>query len=81
MNRLGAVRYLEGSYTLGMPGSIIDPGRGAVENGAVVYKFDGACLITGDYAFTATSRAANVWAFLLSGLILVVAVGSFFIKR
>ena len=81
MNRLGAVRYLKGSYTLGMPGSIIDPGRGAVENGAVVYKFDGACLITGDYAFTATSRAANVWAFLLSGLILIIAVGSFFIKR
>lgn len=73
--------HLEMPYTLKMPGRVVDSGHGVVENGTIVYKFDGGFLIPGDYTFTATSRCVNVWAFLLSGLILVIAVGSFFIKR
>ena len=72
---------LTASYTLKMPGKVIDAGRGQVENGVIQYGFGGDYLTVGDYTFTATSRAVNVWAFLLSGLILIIAVGSFFIKR
>ena len=73
--------YLEMPYTLKMPGKVMDAGCGTLENGVIKYRFDGGFLIPGDYTFTATSRAVNVWAFLLSGLVLVIAVGSFFIKR
>ena len=72
---------LKVSYTLKMPGKVIDAGRGQVEDGVIQYRFGGDYLITGDYTFTASSRCANVWAFLLSGLIVIIAVGSFFIKR
>ena len=72
---------LNASYALKMPGKITDAGRGIVENDMIRYRFGGAYLIPGDYTFTASSRCVNVWAFLLSGLILIIAVGSFFIKR
>ncbi len=72
---------LEAPYLLKMPGRVIDAGRGQVEDGVIKYRFEGSFLIPGDYTITASSRVVNVWAFLLSGLILVVAVGSFFIKR
>ena len=72
---------LKVSYNLRMPGKVIDAGRGQVEDGVIQYRFGADYLTVGDYTFTATSRCVNVWAFLLSGLILVIAVGSFFIKR
>lgn len=72
---------LKVSYNLRMPGKVVDAGRGQVEDGLIQYRFGGDYLTVGDYTFTATSRCVNVWAFLLSGLILVIAVGSFFIKR
>ena len=72
---------LNASYALKMPGKITDAGRGIVENDMIRYRFGGAYLIPGDYTIAASSRCVNVWAFLLSGLILIIAVGSFFIKR
>lgn len=75
---LGGLKVL---YNLRMPGKVIDAGRGQVEDGVIQYRFGADYLTVGDYTFTATSRCVNVWAFLLSGLILVIAVGSFFIKR
>ena len=69
------------SYTLNMPGKVIDAGRGQVEDGVIKYSFGGDYLTVGDYTFTATSRAVNVWAFLLSGLVILVAAGSFFIGK
>lgn len=72
---------LKVSYNLRMPGKVVDAGRGQVEDGVIQYRFGGDYLTVGDYTFTATSRCVNVWAFLLSGLILIIAVGSFFIKR
>lgn len=73
---------LKVDYTLRMPGRVTDTGRGTVgDDGSLMYRFDGGFISPGDYTITATSRCVNVWAFLLSGLVLVIAVGSFFIKR
>ena len=80
MQSLGLMN-LEAPYMLKMPGRVTDAGRGQVEDGMIKYRFEGGFLIPGDYTITASSRVVNVWAFLLSGLILVVAVGSFFIKH
>ena len=89
MNDYGSVLWLQSlgllhvemPYTLKMPGKVTDAGRGQIEDGVIKYRFEGSFLIPGDYTFTATSRAVNAWAFLLSGLILIIAVGSFFIKK
>lgn len=73
---------LQCDYKLSMPGRIIDAGYGTIsDDGSIEYRFDGGFMIPGDYTITASSRCVNVWAFLLSGLVLIVAVGSFFIKR
>ena len=79
--KMGALLTFDGSYTLKMPGKVTDAGRGVIEDGIIKYRFKGSFLIPGDYTFTASSRSVNVWAFLLTGLILIIAVGSFFIKR
>lgn len=76
-----ALFAFNGSYTLKMPGKVIDAGHGIVEDGIVKYRFKGTFLVPGDYTFTATSRCVNVWAFLLAGLVITVAVGSFFIGK
>ena len=72
---------LEAPYILKMPGRVTDAGRGQIEDGVIKYRFEGSFLIPGDYTITASSRCVNVWAFIISGLVLAVAVGSFFIKR
>ena len=72
---------LEAPYILKMPGRVSDAGRGQIEDGVIKYRFEGSFLIPGDYTITASSRVVNVWAFLLSGLVVVIAVGSFFIKK
>ena len=81
VKKLGALFDFDGSYTLKMPGKVTDAGHGIIEDGIIKYQFHGSYLVPGEYTFTASSRCANVWAFLLSGLIVIIAVGSFFIKR
>ena len=59
-------------YRLVLPGRIIDAGNGVLEEGAVRYRLTGSRLIPGDYTIGATSRAINVWAFLLTALLIIV---------
>ena len=80
-NQSLGLMHLEAPYMLRMPGRITDAGRGQIEDGVIRYRFEGSFLIPGDYTIAASSRCVNVWAFILSGLVLAVAVGSFFIKR
>ena len=42
---------------------------------------DGECLIPGPYTIFATSRVTNIWAFIVTSLVIVFAVGSFFYRR
>ena len=61
-----------------MPGTVIDAGNGTLQpDGAVFYPFTGERLIPQDYTITATSRKVNVWAWIVSGLIILLAIGSF----
>jgi hypothetical protein len=66
---------LEVDYRLVMPGKIRDVGTGLQDNGAVHYRLTGSRLVPADnYPLTATSRAVNVWAFLLTAALIVVAI-------
>ena len=75
--KLGAYMDLMGlkvDYRLVMPGKIVDAGNGLMENGAVSYRLTGSRLIPADkFSLVATSRAINVWAFILTALLLIAA--------
>ena len=62
---------LKVDYRLVLPGTIRDAGNGVLEQGVVRYRLTGARLIPHDYTLTATSRATNVWAFILTALLLI----------
>lgn len=57
-----------------LPGNVRDAGNGVLEAGAVRYRLTGNRLIPHDYTIAATSRATNIWAFILTALILVAAI-------
>lgn len=64
-----------------MPGKVLDGGDGVVEDNVIHYKFSGERLIPHPYVITATSRVTNVWAFVATFLIILVAIGSFFYRH
>ncbi|MBR4130223.1 MAG: hypothetical protein IKU02_04765 [Bacteroidaceae bacterium] len=69
-------------YTLVMPGKVVDAGNGSLQpDGSILYPFTGERLIPEDYTITATSRKTNVWAYIVSLLIILLAAGSFFYRK
>ena len=64
-----------------MPGKVMDSGDGVVEGNMIHYKFSAERLIPHPYVITATSRVTNVWAFIVSFLVIMLAIGSFFCRR
>jgi hypothetical protein len=77
MNRLN-IFWFNVPYTLSMPGKVTDAGNGTLQpDGTVLYPFTGERLIPQDYTITATSRKTNVWACVVSVLIILLALGSF----
>ena len=68
-------------YTLSMPGAIVDAGTGTIKDGVIIYPLTGERLIPHDYIITATSRVTNVWAFIVTILVILLAIGSFFWKK
>ena len=64
-----------------LPGKVIDGGDGVVEGNVIHYKFSGERLIPHPYVINATSRITNVWAFIVTFLVIVLAIGSFFYRR
>ena len=59
-----------------MPGKVIDAGDGKVEGNVIHYKFSGERLIPHPYVINATSRVTNVWAFIVTILVILLAIGS-----
>jgi hypothetical protein len=68
-------------YTLTMPGRVVDAGTGEVRDGVVYYPLNGERLIPHDYVITATSHVTNLWAYIVTLLIILLAIGSFFYRR
>jgi len=64
-----------------MPGKVIDAGNGTVDGNVIHYKFSGERLIPHPYVITAVSRVTNVWAFIVTFLVILLAIGSFMYKR
>lgn len=68
-------------YALVMPGDVISTGEGTLVDGMIHYKFSMEKLIPHDYVITASSRVKNIWAYVVSLMIILVAIGSFIYKR
>jgi hypothetical protein len=69
-------------YTLTMPGKVTDTGNGTLQpDGTVFYPFTGERLIPQDYVITATSHVTHIWAYILTLLIILIAIGSFLISK
>ncbi len=64
-----------------MPGKVIDAGKGVVEGNVVRYRFSGERLIPHPYNVTITSRVTNVWAFVVTALVILLAIGCLFYRR
>jgi hypothetical protein len=64
-----------------MPGKVIDAGNGVVEGNVVRYRFSGERLIPHPYDVAITSRVTNVWAFIVTFLVIILAIASFFYYR
>ena len=64
-----------------MPGKVIDAGAGVIEGNVIHYKFSGEQLIPHPSVVTITSRVTNVWAFIVTVLVILLAISSFFSKR
>ena len=57
-----------------MPGRVLDAGMGQYDGDVIHYPLGGERMIPGDYTITATSRVTNVWAFLITILVILLAV-------
>ena len=64
------------NYDLVMPGRVLDAGMGQYDGEVIHYRLGGERMIPGDYTITATSRVTNVWAFVVTILVILLAVGS-----
>ena len=74
----GHIMELFLDYDLVMPGKVTDAGMGLYDGEVIHYRLTGERLIPGPYTITATSRVTNIWAFIVTFLIVLLAVGSFF---
>ena len=69
------------NYDLKMPGAVIDAGIGQYDGEVIHYRLGGEQMIPGSYTITATSRVTNIWAFVVTFLIVLIAIGSFFFRK
>jgi len=76
------IRYFKDAfnYKLIMPGKVSQPDNVAIQGDTLIWKLTSYRMIYDDYTIEAQSRKANTWAFVLTGIILIIAVGSFFWK-
>lgn len=69
------------SYELVVPGQIVGSNSPIIASDTLTWKVDGVRILFDDYTLTAEYRIVNIWAFVLSGLIVVVAVFSCYLLR
>jgi hypothetical protein len=66
-------------YHLAMPGKIISTNSSKVNSDTLYWKVDAYRFLLYKYDMYAESRTPNIWAFIVSGLLIVMAIWMFFI--
>jgi hypothetical protein len=82
MDSLSFINYFTKSfdYKLLMPGKVTNSSNSIIHGDTLTWKLTAYRMVYSDYEINAQSRKTNLWAFLVSGLIVVLAIGSFFYK-
>ena len=67
------------NYDLVMPGKVTDAGMGEYNGHVIHYRVSGERTIPDGYKYSikATSRVTNIWAFIVTILVIALAIGSF----
>ena len=73
--------WMKPQLNLVVPGSVIDGGMGKVDGNVIRYRFSGERLLPHEYVISATSRVTHVWAYVITLLVILLAIGSFVYKR
>ena len=73
--------WMKPQLNLVMPGRVIDGGMGKVDGNVISYRFSGERLLPHDYVISASSRVTHVWAYVITFLVIIVAIGSFFYRK
>lgn len=60
-------------FELSMPGELLSSNTVSAEDGTLVWKVDAYRVLADNYRLQAESRVMNIWAFVLTGLLLAVA--------
>jgi hypothetical protein len=81
-NDQGFVEYFKEAFTykLIMPGVVTVQNNAVVHGDTLVWNLTAYRMIPAPYVIEAQSRKANIWAFILTGIIFIVAIGSFIRK-
>ena len=76
------VRPFEQSFTykLIIPGEIIEAENAVAQNNAFSWRLTAYRMIYDDYTIEAKSRIINYWAFIITGLIVIISLFSLFYK-
>ncbi|MCL2131347.1 MAG: hypothetical protein FWH36_02645 [Lentimicrobiaceae bacterium] len=64
------------SYELVIPGQLTKTNAPLIQSDTLIWKVDGMRLLFDDYVLSAEYRVANIWAFIVSGVVILIAVGS-----
>lgn len=81
LGQYGAPLSFGTNYDLVMPGSVLDAGMGTYDGDVIHYRLGGEQMIPGAYTITASSRVTNVWAFVVTFLVILLAIGSLLYRR
>ncbi|MDD4968443.1 MAG: hypothetical protein PHT07_03340 [Paludibacter sp.] len=65
------------TYKLILPGKVINSTDATIHGDTLSWKLTAYRMIPADYIIEAQSRKVNIWAFILTGIIILIAVGSF----
>lgn len=78
--RVESLKALSVDYELVLPGKIINDGGGIVDNNAIRFKLSGERMIPTDFTITAQSRITNIWAFIVTAVVILLTLTTFFIR-
>ena len=70
----------EFDYNLCLPGRVKSQENVVMNGDTLNFRLTAYRMVYGDYVIKAETRKANIWAFIVSGLIVVLAIGSFWYK-
>lgn len=67
-------------YKLQLPGTVIQTNSQITDGKTLIWHLTSTRFVLNDYTLEAESRKANIWAFVATALLFVVAIGSFLFK-